>query len=162
MATKVFVNSDNTATLRCPHCQKTRVADVSKYIKPDASSLLKVRCPCGQSFAVSLEKRKNFRKETCLEGIFNYPADYSETSRPEIQGRIQVLDISRTGMRIQLFAKPKFKVGDLINVQFRLDNNQQSLVDRNVYVKNIKGLTLGVEYATRMTMDSVLGFYLFN
>ncbi len=162
MVTKVFVNSDNTATLHCPHCQKTRVVDVSKHVKPDVPSILKVRCQCRQTFVVSLEKRKNFRKETCLDGVYSIAADNTDGPPPDFQGRIQVLDISRTGLRIKLFSKPRFQVNDLITVKFRLDNAQQSLIERNVYVRNIKGFTIGVEYATQMSMDSVLGFYLFN
>jgi hypothetical protein len=162
MVEKVFVNADDTATLQCPQCRKTKIVDVSSFIRPDAPSRLKVKCPCTRVFTVSLEKRKNFRKETCLEGTYRFPADADDRDTPEAQGRIQVLDISRTGMRIGLFAKPKFQVGDLLHVSFRLDTSQRPLVERSVYVKNISGLSIGVEYASQPTMDSVLGFYLFN
>lgn len=159
---KVFVNSDNTATLRCPNCEKTKIVDVAKFLRPDRPSRLRVSCPCGHSHVASLEKRKNFRKETCLEGTYRFPVDADRGHTEGGQGRIRVLDLSRSGMRLELFAKPKFQVGDLINVSFRLDNSQRSLIERNVYVKNISGKSVGVEYAVQPTMDSVLGFYLFN
>jgi len=162
MAEKVFVGSDNTATLICPNCQRTRVVDVSKYMHPEASPRIKVKCPCNNSFVVSLEKRKYFRKEARLEGIYRYSSNNAPEAAPEQQGLIQVLDISKSGLRIKLNAKPPFQLGDLINVEFRLDDNKQSMVSRNVYVRNIKNLVVGLEYASQTTLDSVLGFYLFN
>ncbi len=162
MTEKVFVGSDNTATLICPECKHTRVVDVAKYLRPDAPSRLKAKCPCGNSFVVSLEKRKHFRKEARLEGIYRYSPGNAPGEEPEQQGLIQVLDISKSGLRIKLNSRPRFQVGDLINVEFRLDDNRQSLIRRNVYVRNIKNLVIGLEYASQSSLDSVLGFYLFN
>ncbi len=162
MAEKVFVGSDNTATLTCPNCKHTRVADVSKYMRADAPSRLKARCPCGNSFLVSLEKRKHFRKEARLEGIYRYSPGKTPGDESEQQGLIQVLDISKSGLRIKLNSRPRFQVGDLIDVEFRLDDSQQSLIRRSVYVRNIKNLVIGLEYASHSSLDSVLGFYLFN
>jgi len=162
MPVKVFVNSDNTATLMCPNCQKTRIVDVSKYMRPDAPSKLKAKCKCGHSYAVSLEKRKYFRKETQLEGIYRYTVSNSVVSSAEVQGRLMVVNISKTGMRLKLNSMPRFQVGDLINVEFRLDDSKKSLISRNVYVRNMKGLFIGVEYASQPSLDSALGFYLFH
>jgi len=162
MAVKVFVNSDNTATLRCPQCQKTRVVDVSKYMRPDAPTKLKAKCACGHSYAVYLEKRKYFRKQTNLEGVYHYSVSNGIVSSAEAQGGLTVLNISKTGMRLKLNSMPRFQVGDLINVEFRLDDSKKSLISRNVYVRNMKGLFIGVEYASQPSLDSALGFYLFH
>ncbi|MFO7840166.1 MAG: PilZ domain-containing protein [Desulfosalsimonadaceae bacterium] len=160
MAEKVFVNSDNTATLQCPKCRKTRMVDVSRYIRTDTSNRLKVRCPCKYQFVVSLEKRKNFRKETCLDGIYRIPE--SGPGESETQGRIQVLDISKTGLRLKLFSRPRFQPGDLITVEFRLDDGKNTLIERDVYVRNIKKDEIGVEFASIPSLDSALGFYMLN
>ncbi len=162
MADKVFVNSDNTATLICPNCKKTKVVDVSSYLHPDGPSRLKVKCPCRHTYVVYLEKRKTFRKDTCLEGIYQFPADSSSDGSPGNLGQIQVINISKTGMRIKFYSKPRFRTGDLINVQFHLDDSNQTFVNRNVYVKNIRGMYAGVEFASRSSLDSAIGFYLFR
>ena len=162
MPVKVFVNSDNTATLMCPNCQNTRIVDVSKYLRPDAPSKLKAKCKCGHTYVVALEKRKYFRKETQLEGIYRYTVSNSVVSSAEVQGRLMVINISKTGMRLKFNSMPRFQVGDLINVEFRLDDSKKSLISRNVYVRNMKGLFIGVEYASQPSLDSALGFYLFH
>lgn len=162
MAVKVFVNSDNTATLTCPNCQKTRIVDVSKYIRQDAPSKLKAKCSCGNTYVVSLEKRQYFRKNTDLEGVYHYTVSNSVVASAEAQGGLKVLNISKTGMRLKLNSMPRFQVGDLINVEFRLDDNRKSLISRDVYVRNMKGFFIGVEYASPPSLDSALGFYLFQ
>lgn len=160
MASKVFVNDDNTATLQCPKCQKTRVVDVSRYIRNDTSNRLKVRCPCTHRFVVSLEKRRSFRKGTCLDGIYRVPE--SGPDGGVSQGRMQVLDISKTGLRLKLFSRPRFQVDDLITVEFRLDDGKSSLIERDVYVRNIAKGEIGVEFASTPSLDSALGFYMFR
>ena len=44
----VYSNEQHRATLRCPQCGRTKVADVAKY--QDAPRLPKVKCPCGHRF----------------------------------------------------------------------------------------------------------------
>ena len=48
----VYSNEDQRATLRCPQCGRTKVADVAKY--QDAPRPPKVKCPCGHRFRVPI------------------------------------------------------------------------------------------------------------
>lgn len=162
MPVKVFVNNDNTATLICPNCQKTRIVDVSKYLGPDAPAKLKAKCACGNSYGVALEKRRHFRKETELEGIYRYTVSAPDGSASEAKGRMKVVNLSKTGMRLKLNSPPPFQLGDRINVEFRLDDKNKSLINRDVYVQNIKDLFVGAEYVSQFSLDSTLGFYLFQ
>jgi hypothetical protein len=48
----VYSNEHHMATLRCPQCGRTKVADVAKY--QDAARPPKVKCPCGHRFRVPI------------------------------------------------------------------------------------------------------------
>jgi hypothetical protein len=48
----VYSNEQQMATLRCPQCGRTKVADVAKY--QDAPRPPKVKCPCGHRFRVPI------------------------------------------------------------------------------------------------------------
>ena len=159
---KVFVNSDNTATLVCPNCEKTRLVDVSKYIQRDGHAKLKAKCGCGHNYLVALEKRKYFRKETDLEGTYRYAVSDAANGTSQGQGKLKVVNLSKTGMRLKLESIPRFELGDRITVEFRLDDNNKSLIHRDVYVRNIKDKFIGVEYVSQFSLDSTLGFYLFK
>ena len=157
---KIYINEDNTAVFICPECQKTSVKDVTKYASLNIIPRLKAKCTCGHSYEVFLEKRKKFRKLTDLTGTYKYIPE--DTSTQEYTGTMFVKDMSYTGLRIKLQLMPRFKVGDMLWVEFRLDDANRSLIKKKVIVKNMKGLSAGLEYASPQNHDSVLGFYLFN
>ena len=48
----VYSDAQQKATLRCPQCGRTKVADVAKY--QDAPHPPKVKCPCGHRFRVPI------------------------------------------------------------------------------------------------------------
>ena len=48
----VYSNEQQRATLRCPQCGRTKVADVAQY--QDAPRPPKVKCPCGHRFRVPI------------------------------------------------------------------------------------------------------------
>lgn len=160
MTVKIYINEDNTAVFVCPECQKTSIKDVSKYASQNRIPRLKAKCTCGHSYEVFLEKRKKFRKPADLPGTYKYAPE--NMSAPEHTGTMAVKDISYTGLRIKLQLMPRFKVGDTLWVEFRLDDANRSLIKKKVIVKNMKGLSAGLEYASPQNHDSVLGFYLFN
>jgi len=48
----VYSNEQQRATLRCPQCGRTKVADVAQY--QDAPRPPKIKCPCGHRFRVPI------------------------------------------------------------------------------------------------------------
>ncbi len=160
MTVKAFISSDNTATITCPVCQKSKTKDVSKYKDADKSIKLKAHCPCGHTYTVFLERRKQYRKETEFRGTYKYQSPHAISSQSEYWGLMTVVDISRTGIRMKLNVMPRFNVGDRITVEFRLDDANNSLIKRDVIVQNIKGLYVGANYAMAQSYDNIIGFYL--
>ncbi len=75
---------------------------------------------------------------------------------------MSVKDISFSGIRIKLRMMPRFKVGDTLYIEFRLDDANRSPIKKKVTVINIEGLNAGLAYTSPQNHDSVLGFYLFN
>lgn len=162
MTTKVYVNDDQTATFVCPECQKPTVKNVSKYMARNELVNLKVTCSCGHTYSAFLEKRKKFRKQTNLSGIYKYPGTNADKQLTETTGKLTVTDISFTGLRVRLPLPPRFAVGDKIHVEFTLNDQNQSLIRKEVLVRNTSGLYAGLEYAFNQSYDSALGFYLLS
>lgn len=160
MAVTIYINDDNTATFVCPKCRKTGVKDLTEYLQRKKSNRLKARCGCGHSYEVFLEKRKKFRKQTDLIGSYQYIPENSNT--PDHTGSMSVKNLSFSGLRIKLQMMPRFKVGDTLFVEFRLDDTNRSQIKKKVFVKNMKGLSAGLAFSSPQNHDSVLGFYLFN
>lgn len=160
MTVKAFISNDNTAAFTCPACQKYTIRDVSKYSKADTVVKLKAKCACGHTFTVFLERRMQYRKDTELQGTYTHPNPHGASQNSRHWGAMTVTDISRTGIRMKLNVMPRFRVGDRITVEFRLDDANNSRVKRDVIVQYIKGFTVGATYASSQSYDNVIGFYL--
>lgn len=160
MTIKVFLNSDHTATFVCPDCQKTRLADVSQFIATKSVVRLKAKCACGHAYKVFIDKRKKFRKQTRLTGTYKYASQ--ESLSKEYTGDITVENLSHSGIRVKLHTMPRFKVDDILLIDFHLDDSNRSKICEKVIVRNIKGLYAGLEYVALKSLNKDLGFYLFQ
>jgi hypothetical protein len=158
MTETAFITSQNRAKLECPKCQRSKIIDASKYSKLDRKIKIRVRCPCGNKFAVLLERRKQYRKETNISGSFIHYIDGKATSR----GLMTVCDLSLTGLKFRVDYEHLFSVGDVLEVRFLLDDAQRTLMHKKVIVKNIKMPFIGTEFPITEREDKALGFYLFK
>jgi len=122
----------------------------------------KVTCSCGYIYPIFLDKRKKFRRQVNLEGFYKYVKGPPEKPEAAYTGRLTVLDLSHNGLRVQLHDRPRFAVGDVLTVEFTLNDKNRSLIQKNVVVRNVRDLSAGFEYMTQPSFDSVLGFYLFQ
>jgi len=161
MAEKVFVADDNMAVFECPQCKKAKRVDVSRYNDIQQAVKIKVKCPCGHIYKVILERRKSFRKNVNFPGTYTHVLpDYREDT-----GGITVKDLSRSGVKIKLNVEKEFKVGDILLVEFQLDDKQRSLVKKDAVIKKISGSYLGLEFKSIDSSDpsdKAIGFYMFD
>jgi c-di-GMP-binding flagellar brake protein YcgR len=162
MTIKAYINNDQTATFVCPQCQKPRIMDVSKYIVRNTEIKLKVTCGCGHQYVAYLEKRKKFRKQTNLDGIYKYTVTTPDHKTTEGIGKLTVVDISLTGLRAKLHSSPRFAVGDKINLEIKLNDANRTIVRKEVLVQNIHELYVGFEFVFNDPYDSALGFYVLS
>ena len=158
MTEKVYVTSKQMATFICPVCQKSKTVNVSKYASLDKIVKVKVTCPCGYGYTSMLEKRKKYRKATNLPGSFVYLVE-GRATRGDL---MKVKDLSTSGLKIHVNTEHHCAVGDIIQVEFSLDDSHRTLIRKKVIVRNIVGQNIGTEFAPTEPIDKALGFYLFS
>jgi len=159
MTNKIFVTEDKMATFVCPECGRAKTADVSDYKHLDRAIRLRIQCACGKFYSAILERRDQFRKETNLPGKYTLKL----SDRKVEEGALTVVDISRAGLRIEFKEAPDLEVGTKFEVEFRLDDKQDTLITKDVIVKNMLGQFVGVEFCSvnpSDPKDKAIGFYL--
>ena len=77
-------------------------------------------------------------------------------------GNMTVTDISRTGLRIKLNFPKDFVPGDKLTLEFTLDDKERSFVNKEVVVRNAKGLSVGAEFFITEHYDKLGPYLLFN
>ncbi|NLA76199.1 MAG: PilZ domain-containing protein [Deltaproteobacteria bacterium] len=157
---KIYLSDQNTALFECPKCHISKDSDVSKYKDLEISIKLKVKCRCGNVYEVILERRKQFRKETHLPGKFSYASLTGE----EQNGIMTILDLSKGGLRFKMLSEPRFQKNEIIEVEFNLDNSSRTFIQKQVFVRNIKGVIVNVKFCSFDPNDSgdkAIAFYLF-
>jgi len=160
MTQTVFVADNNIATLVCPECNASKNTDVTKYKDLEKLVRLKIKCTCGSSYSVMLERRRYYRKETNLPGTYVY----SSAGGQQQKGPMTVTEISRGGVRLKVMVLPKFEVGATFYVEFHLDDKQQSLIKKEVTARMLADRFVGAEFCSidpSDPSDKALGFYLF-
>ncbi len=158
MTDRVFITRDDTATFICPKCGNTTTADVSKYAYLDKRVRVKCTCSCGQRFEAILEKRKQFRKKTNLPGSYVYHGQKGEMDK----GLMTVMDISGNGLKLRLNAARDFRIDDILEVEFHLDDKRRTLIRKKVIVRNVNKNIVGTAFSPHETEDPALGFYLLS
>lgn len=149
---KVFVGQNNIATFQCPKCNKSKTADVSRYMNIDVAVRFKPKCPCGYSYTVLLERRKHVRNNLNLPGRYSF-------SKGNERGSALIVDLSQSGLRIKLNFKIDIQVGDKLTVEFNLDDAEESNIRKEMVVRSINDLHLGTEFVSKDHYDK-LGSYL--
>jgi len=156
MAETVYVTESNTAVFRCPQCQRAKTVDVSTFAESKSPLRFKLTCPCGHVASVVLEKRKRYRKGAHLPGTYVHYVN----GQPRGKGAMTVKDLSTNGMKLVLNGSTTIAPGDLLKLEFRLDDAQRSLVQKKVVVRNVSDNFIGTEFAATESLDKALGFYL--
>lgn len=159
---KAFINRKNQATFVCPSCGDAKVVDVTKFLAIKKPVRFKRKCRCGQITPFLLERRQFYRKQVDIEGTCRV-----RKSNDQIPVRIQ--DLSRSGLKIDLVTDYPIEIGDRLFAEFRLDNKQRTLIQREVVVRKIEGQSLGTEFTSRdpknaidKAYDLAIGFYTFS
>jgi hypothetical protein len=99
--------------------------------------------------------RTYYRKQTQLTGRY-----IKLTS--QFSGQITIVNLSFTGMRFVTTTPPPLQIGDLLELHFRLNDPQQSLLCKRAEVKHVHGTTVGVAFCHLKVYEKAMGFYLLN
>ena len=148
---RVFVTEDGLAAITCPNCGLTRKVPVGSYC--GKRNTLKVRCRCQQTFTTQLEFRSYHRKSTELRGIYDVLADRGG-------GRAIITDLSRNGIGFMVSGIHNVKVGHNILIDFSLDDQKQTKLQKRAVVRSVNQNRIGCEFSRMQAFEKDLGFYL--
>jgi len=149
---KVFVNAEGQATVVCTNCNAPKVFHVLHLLH--RPHYLKVKCYCGNAFMVKLDFRQSYRKGTQLPGNFTMLPPSME------RGLGVVIDLSLTGLRFQVTAVHKLKIGQQGYVEFDLDNKKKTHIRKEFVIRKIEGNQLGLQFTESQAFEKELGFYM--
>ena len=123
---RVFVNDRGEGTFICPACNKGVIRDLSDFSDLQSAVRLKCKCSCGKVYRVLVERRRHFRKPVNLVGKFIFQPSQGNA----VKGLAKIRDISQSGMRFSVNNMPDFKVGDMLIIEFTLDDKEHSQTGR--------------------------------
>ena len=149
---KAFVREDNTSVLKCPHCRFVRTVSVQKI--KDKKRVIMVKCSCKETYTVSLEHRKMYRKNINLDGRYVNLSVNNET------GLMVVKDISMGGIGFDAVRTNGFEKEHSLEVTFTLADTHSSVIKKQVEIKMVRDKFVGCEFEQPLEYDKALGAYL--
>ena len=151
---KIFMYGKSHITVHCQDCGKARKLKSSDI--QEIPRLVTVKCGCGATFNVLFEKRFHYRKVTHLEGHYSIKVDPDGWLC-----HLVVKNLSRNGIGFKMIGKYDIQEGDVLNVQFSLDDENGTQIKSNVVVRSVSDNYIGAEFSTLdMHAMKELGFYL--
>ena len=99
-----------------------------------------VRCTCQTRFAVKLEFRRDFRKNSEFSG------EFISLPKGKPRGEMTVVNISKNGIGLQTVGSAEFKIGDPILLLFTLDGNNDALIEKRATVRFVEENYIGCEF----------------
>ena len=161
MTEKAYITSSNMITFTCPECSIQRVVSIAEYNELEKAEKVRIHCRhCDHKYRVIIERRRQYRKPVNFHGTY-----VTVCGHPKDKGYARVIDLSRTGMKLRLNKSGDFSPGDILVVEFRLDDANRSLIKKEVEVKIVSAKELGVKFTSvhpSDPSDKALGFYMFG
>lgn len=152
---RVVLNDEKEGMFLCPTCKERFIKDLSKVANIQKANRIKCKCQCGHVFRAMIERRQSFRKSVELVGACLYSDENGNARRQEIK----IHDISMTGLQVSTNNSPRFKVGDTVLVDFRLDDRERTEIQESVTVLRIQSKMVGLKFEDKGLIGK-LGLYL--
>ena len=156
MANRIVIDSLDTATLRCPNCDRQKVMQLSQYKIRKPVTRIKCCCACGHTFRAVLEQRGRNMKNMHLWGT------YASREHERWCGRMTVRRLNSRGVTLMLNLNQKIIPGYKLQVEFVLDDAKQSTVKKEVVVTAADGRFISAEFSSREHFDNLGPYLLFN
>ena len=150
---KVRLTPTYEGVLICPQCQKRQKKSLAAFL--GVTTHLCVHCGCGARFRIQLERRTFYRKHTHLPGTYTKLAT-------RLTGPLVIGNLSFSGLRFVTPTLSPLQVGDLLEIRFRLDDPQQSVLCKRVEVKHVRSKTVGAAFCHLNAYEKEMGFYLMD
>ncbi len=150
-----FVHKEKYTAYTCPHCQRTHRVPVAA--QKGVNHKLIAHCKCLNRFEVNLNFRQFYRKEVNLVGEVQNVSTGSGNWYAMV-----VADLSINGLRFKTSSPQDIKIGNRLQVKFKLDDEQSNEIEKEARVINIKGDYYGCEFLNLAYQEEELGNYLFT
>ncbi|MBF0389264.1 MAG: PilZ domain-containing protein [Desulfamplus sp.] len=138
---KGYIDNNNDTLFVCPNCgfQKRFSALPFKEKKR-----LTIKCQCGVSTDMLIEFRQFFRKPISLPGV-------CLIENSQVSCDVIIKDLSLGGVSLEfVFINKKYlsdiEIGDIVYVEFQLDNAKEQIIRKKCAVKTKVGNTVGGEF----------------
>lgn len=154
---RVFISDDNVTTIVCPKCNRSVTQNLGNVRKIPKAIRIKCTCSCGHEYKVLLERRKHYRRKTNLGGRYIHNGKNGNLKK----GLIRIVDISQAGIQFKTNSKPELKPGETITIEFILNDEDHSKIEKECRVVRVKGFRVGVEFLTTEHYGA-LGAYLLS
>ncbi len=146
-----YTDRKDKAVITCPHCR------FSQSVNPQENRVLDipflVNCLCGKSFKARIEYRLFSRKSVKLEGEYFNPST-------GVAGGMMVHDLSLAGLGFLTDERNSIIDGDVLDVQFTLDDGRDTTLQRRIRIKRVDGRHVGGEFTRTREYDPELALYL--
>ena len=149
---KAFVREDGTTVVKCPSCGHARTVSVQRF--KEKKKVIKVKCSCRESYTVSLELRKMYRRSTNLKG------SYINISLNNEIGMMIVKDVSMGGIGFEAIGGNRIEKDHELDVTFTLDDTHSSVIKKRLVVRIANNNYFGCEFTHAHEYNKALGFYL--
>ncbi len=150
----VHVDRENFATISCPYCGVKKRVPAEKF--KGQQHKLTVRCKCANHFDVQLNFRRYYRKSVALPGEIMISSSNMSDWR-----KMEVCDLSRSGLRFKMLDFAVIKKDDILRVRFSFETKKTVLLDKEVVVNFVDGDFFGCEFTDLAKEEKELGFFLF-
>ena len=159
----INVRKDKHITLSCPSCLQVRDVSVAKYAGKKHSLI--VNCPCGATYGVNLNFRKQYRKEVSIGGFYTLDDEdigsIESGKVPTVPINCRINNISLGGLGFTILGKIRVQIDDTLKIRFSLDKEPPEIIEKEVIVRTIRDNYIGCEFIEKTGFsDRTLGFYL--
>jgi hypothetical protein len=154
MASRILIDSFDTARFACPECHRGKIMQLSEHKIRKRITKVKCKCRCGHIYLVTLEKTEQSIQKTQLLGTFN------SKGHIKCSGKMIIKKVNSKGIMLKTNIEQKILPGLKLFLEFVLDDAKQSIVKKEVVVKAKKGKYLSAEFISKEHYDN-LGPYLF-
>jgi len=155
MEHRVFMDSLDTARFACPECRREKIMQLSAYEIKKHATRVRLKCKCGHTHIITLEKMIEAPKSMQLLGTF------IAKGRDRFCGKMIIKKLNSKGIMLKTNIEQGILPGLRLSLEFVLDDGKQSLVRKEVVVKAKNGQYLTAEFTSNVHDDN-LGPYLFN
>ena len=108
---------------------------LSQYATFSKKVTVTCTCGCGHRFRCRLENRRQYRKGVDLPGRFTLLGEDGTKDT----GLVRVVDISATGLQMQLTVARSFSVGAELIIEFRLDDRKRTAHEKTRHCPEYQG-----------------------